>query len=144
MMQRALRPSALVSRGFDVESAVCAGTTTVISVRPTSGTGLCPDAEPVLCGSIADISDASPICRWRGGRSGLWSRRAASAATPFCAVDVFSLCGRRIFTERFDDGALAPWARRTARLDLVVHHLGLAWVAGQRRVLPPTYAARQQ
>src|ERR1700687_5323363 len=36
------------------------------------------------------------------------------------------LCGRRIFTERFDDGALAPWARRTARLDLVVHHLGLA------------------
>jgi transposase len=33
---------------------------------------------------------------------------------------------RRIFTERFDDGALAPWARRTARLDLVVHHLGLA------------------
>jgi transposase len=36
------------------------------------------------------------------------------------------LCGRRIFTERFDDGALVPWARRTARLDLVVHHLGLA------------------
>ena len=36
------------------------------------------------------------------------------------------LCGRRIFTERFEDGALAPWARRTARLDLVVHHLGLA------------------
>src|SRR6266849_1169039 len=27
------------------------------------------------------------------------------------------------FAERFDD---APWARRTARLDLVVHHLGLA------------------
>lgn len=37
-----------------------------------------------------------------------------------------ALCGRRIFTERFDNGALAPWARRTARLDLVVHHLGLA------------------
>jgi transposase len=36
------------------------------------------------------------------------------------------MCGRRIFTERFDDGAPAPWARRTARLDLVVHHLGLA------------------
>ena len=36
------------------------------------------------------------------------------------------LCGRRIFTERFDGGVLAPWARRTARLDYVVHHLGLA------------------
>jgi hypothetical protein len=36
------------------------------------------------------------------------------------------LCSRRIFTERFDGGVLAPWARRTARLDYVVHHLGLA------------------
>src|SRR5271155_3471204 len=36
------------------------------------------------------------------------------------------LCGRRIFTERFSDGVLAPWARRTGRLDYVVHHLGLA------------------
>ena len=36
-MQRALRPSALVPRGFDVESAFCDGATTVITVRPTSG-----------------------------------------------------------------------------------------------------------
>jgi hypothetical protein len=36
------------------------------------------------------------------------------------------LRGRRIFTERFEGGVLAPWARRTARLDYVVHHLGLA------------------
>jgi hypothetical protein len=36
------------------------------------------------------------------------------------------LCWRRIFTERFSDGVLAPWARRTGRLDYVVHHLGLA------------------
>jgi transposase len=36
------------------------------------------------------------------------------------------LCGRRIFAERFDEGVLAPWARRTARLDHIVHHLGLA------------------
>ena len=39
-MQRALRPSALVPRGFDVESAFCDGATTVITVRPTSGTSL--------------------------------------------------------------------------------------------------------
>jgi hypothetical protein len=36
------------------------------------------------------------------------------------------LCGRQIFTERFADGALAPSVRRTARLDCIVHHLGLA------------------
>lgn len=36
------------------------------------------------------------------------------------------LCGRRIFAERFDPGILAPWARRTARLDHIVYHLGLA------------------
>jgi len=53
------------------------------------------------------------------GWFGLWSSRAASAVKLFCAVDVF-------FTECFDDGILAPWARRTARLDLLVHHLGLA------------------
>jgi len=42
MMQQALRPSALVPRGFDVESAVCDGVATVITVRPTSDTSLCP------------------------------------------------------------------------------------------------------
>ena len=35
-------------------------------------------------------------------------------------------CKRRIFTERFDDGVILPWARRTARLELLVFHLGLA------------------
>jgi hypothetical protein len=36
------------------------------------------------------------------------------------------LCGRQIFAERFANDVLAPWARRTARLDCIVHHLGLA------------------
>jgi len=36
------------------------------------------------------------------------------------------LCGRRVFAERFDADVLAPWARRTSRLDHIVHHLGLA------------------
>lgn len=35
-------------------------------------------------------------------------------------------CRRRIFAERFDPDVLKPWARRTARLDDVVYHLGLA------------------
>ena len=36
------------------------------------------------------------------------------------------LCGRRIFCERFDDGILARYGRRTQRLETIVHHLGLA------------------
>ena len=41
-MQRALRPSGLVPRGFDVESAFCDVATILITVGPTSGTSLCP------------------------------------------------------------------------------------------------------
>jgi hypothetical protein len=33
---------------------------------------------------------------------------------------------RRIFTERFDDDIIKPWARRTARVDQIVHCLALA------------------
>jgi hypothetical protein len=39
------------------------------------------------------------------------------------------LCGRRIFTERFDEDVLTPRGRRTARLDHIVHHLALALVS---------------
>ncbi len=35
-------------------------------------------------------------------------------------------CIRRIFAERFGDEILAPYARRTGRLETIVHHLGLA------------------
>jgi len=35
-------------------------------------------------------------------------------------------CARRIFTERFDENVLKPWARRTARLEQIVHCLALA------------------
>ena len=35
-------------------------------------------------------------------------------------------CPRRIFTERFDETVLPARARRTSRLEHIVHHLGLA------------------
>ncbi|MDC6668810.1 ISL3 family transposase, partial [Leclercia adecarboxylata] len=52
------------------------------------------------------------------------------------------LRGRRIFTERFGTDILAPWARRTARLDHLALRLGLALGGrpaasfAQRLVLP--------
>ena len=35
-------------------------------------------------------------------------------------------CRRKIFAERFGDGVIRPMARRTARLETLVHHLALA------------------
>ena len=119
MMQRALRPSALVPRGFDVESAVCDGAATVITVRPTSDTSLCPG-----CGASSGRIHSRYQRRLTDLPLAGRPVRLVVVARSFRCVTV--MCGRRIFTERFDDGALAPWARRTARLDLVVHHLGLA------------------
>nr|WP_233443111.1 hypothetical protein [Bradyrhizobium brasilense] len=43
------------------------------------------------------------------------------------------LCGRQIFTERFADGILARSARRTVRLDAIVHHLGQALGVDRQR-----------
>ena len=119
MIQHALRPSALVPRGFAVDSAVREGATTLITIRHIGRTSTCPK-----CGTSS-------------GRVHSWYRRRVTdlplagrsvrlviVARRFRCGAV--LCGRRIFTERFEGGVLAPWARRTARLDYVVHHLGLA------------------
>src|ERR1700730_790645 len=119
MKQRALRPLALVPRGCDVESAFCDGTTTVITVRPTSGTSLCPG-----CGASSRRIHSRYQRRLTDLPLAGRQVRLVVVARRFRCDAV--LCGRRIFAERFDDGAVAPWARRTARLDLVVRHLGLS------------------
>ncbi len=118
-MQPAFRVSALVPRGFVVESAVCEGVGTLITVRAVSRASTCPG-----CGTrsgrvhsryrrrLADLPMAG-----RPVRMVVMARRFHCDAV---------LCGRRIFTERFDRDVLAPWARRTARLDHIVHYLGLA------------------
>ncbi len=138
MMQRTLRPSALVPDGFEVESAVCDGATTMITVRPKSGKSNCPG-----CGGGSERIHSR------------YQRRLADLPLAGRSVGLVVVarrfrcdtvtCGRRIFTERFDSGALAPWARRTTRLDFVVHHLGLAsgWPA-RGEFCTPTDAAREQ
>jgi transposase len=118
-MGRVFRASALAPRGFVVESAVCEGVGTLITVRAVSRASTCPG-----CGTrsgrvhsryrrrLADLPMAG-----RPVRMVVMARRFHCDAV---------LCGRRIFTERFDRDVLAPWARRTARLDHIVHYLGLA------------------
>ncbi|AJD42964.1 hypothetical protein RGR602_CH03657 [Rhizobium gallicum bv. gallicum R602sp] len=65
-----------------------------------------------------DINDAWLTCPWWESPFGLSLKRQFH-----CDAVLF---GRRIFAERFDGDVLAPSARRTARLDHIVHHLGLA------------------
>jgi len=118
-MQRTFRPSALVPPGFAVDEAVFDGATAVITVRSTAAGSFCPG-----CGGIsrrvhsrythrlADLPVAGrPVCLK------VIARRFRCEAR---------LCGRRIFTERFDANVLTPSARRTARLECLVYHLGLA------------------
>jgi transposase len=116
---RALRSSELVPSGFVVEDARFDATGMVIAVRAVSTANACPE-----CGTnsqrvhsryrrrLADLPMAG-----RPVRLVLVARRFHCDAV---------LCGRHIFVERFAQDVLAPWARRTARLDHIVHYLGLA------------------
>ena len=114
-----LRLSTLVPPGFVVDGTAVDGGATLITVRPASTGCACPG-----CGARSErihsryqrrLADLPMVGR---------PVRLVVVARRFHCDGV--LCARRIFTERFDADVLAPWARRTARLDLVVHHLGLA------------------
>ena len=118
-MGQALRPATLIPCGFIVDNVISDGEATLITVHPTIPVGACPG-----CGTrskrihsryrrrLADLPLAGkPV-------------QLVIDARRFHCDAVF--CGRRIFAERFDKDVLAPWARRTARLDHIVHHLGLA------------------
>jgi transposase len=115
----ALRSSTLVPRGLAVESAVLEDGEAVIVVRAASRASVCPG-----CGASSDRVHS----RYRRRLADLpiagHPVRLVVMARRFYCTAV--LCGRRIFAERFDSSLLAPWARRTSRLDHIVHHLGLA------------------
>jgi transposase len=118
-MQQALRRASLVPGGFVVESAFCHSDKTVITVRPSRSFGLCPSCATVsrrvhsyYRRRVTDL----PL-------SGRIVQLVVIARRFRCDA---ALCGRQIFTERFSEDVLAPSARRTTRLDCIVHHLGLA------------------
>jgi transposase len=118
-MQQALKPSALVPLGFVVENATYDGAATVITVRRASRSSLCP-----RCGTSSERIHSRYLRRVADlPLAGRPVRLVVVARRFRCGAN---LCGRRIFTERFEDGVLAPWGRRTGRLDYVIHHLGLA------------------
>lgn len=113
------RPSALVPQGFVADSIENDGAVVRITIHAKSSIGCCPE-----CG------------RMSGRVHSRYPRRLADLPLSGKSVQLILmarrfhcdavLCGRRIFTERYGEGVLAPWARRTARLDHLVHHLGIA------------------
>jgi transposase len=113
------RASSLSPPGFIVQDVLCEPGQTSIVVRHERSFSNCPS-----CGTPSRSVHSRyrrsamdlPIC-------GRQVRLTVMARRFWCAA---SLCPRRIFAERFPDEALAPWARRTARLEALVHHLGLA------------------
>ena len=118
-MTQPVRATALVPAGFALERVIPGDATTEIVVRANGRTSRCPD-----CGAGASTVHSRYLRRLGdlplGGRA---VRLIVNARRFRCSAPH---CKRQIFTERFDDGAVAPWARRTARLDLLVFHLGLA------------------
>jgi transposase len=118
-MGQALRPSTLVPRGFVVEDVVGDGVAMLIRVRPAGSGNACPG-----CGTrSARIHRRYQRCLADLPMAGKPVRLVVDVRRFHCDA---APCGRRIFAERFDEGILAPWARRTGRLDDIVHHLGLA------------------
>ena len=117
-MRTGLRISSLVPSGLVVESVSDLSDSVILTVRSAAVTARCP-----LCGSVSrrihsrytrQVADLP--CAGRAVRLLVISRRFT------CEV---RHCRRQIFAERFG-GSLPVRARRTARLECVVHHLGLA------------------
>ncbi len=89
-----------------MESVDDTGTAVVITVRSSTSVGDCPG-----CGASSHRVDSR------------YARSVADLPLSGRPVQLKLLVGR-IFSERL--AAAIPWARRTARLDEIVHHLGLA------------------
>ena len=118
-MAQAFRPSSVVPRGFVVQEVQAEPEHLTVVVRSDSTEGACPSCGTVS-GRVHSRYKRMVMDLPLGGRRvhlSVVARRFRCGAV---------LCGRQIFAERFPDDVLVPWARRTGRLDHVVHHLGLA------------------
>src|SRR5690348_10035203 len=110
--------------GLTVERVETAAGELLIQARPISKTATCP-----ICGNLSDRIHSH------------YQRSLADLPSQGRAVSIrlsarrfrytMAQCPQKIFAERLDATRASPHARRTARLDGVVHHLGLA-LGGRR------------
>jgi transposase len=114
---RALRATELVPSGFIVENVAIDAERVVVAVRASAASCPCP-----LCGAAARRVHSRYLRRLVdlpvAGRS---TELVLRARRFFCDA---SGCQRRVFSERFE-GAVGRHARRSARLDDVVHCLAI-------------------
>jgi transposase len=109
--------SELVPRGFVVECATRDGDGFVIAVRGAATVCRCP-----MCGGVCSRVHSQYRRRLRDlPAAGARIRLILRTRRFFCDAQA---CGRRIFAERFE--TIEPRARRTSRLDDVVHCLAIA------------------
>lgn len=118
-MERSIPSSRLVPLGFLVERFEANGDHVMITVRSVQAQGRCP-----CCG--AQSRRVQSRYRRRASDLPIAGRRVDLLITVRRFRCDGVLCGRHIFAERFGDEVLAPRSRWTGRLELIVHHLGLA------------------
>jgi transposase len=118
-MDQRLRSSQLVPKGFVVDQMTRSVGRVRISVRSAQPTGLCPS-----CGTVSRRVHS----RYLRQPSDL--PLAGHKVSLLVTVRRFRcdavLCGRQVFAERFAEDALGCRARRTGRMEHIIHHLGLA------------------
>ena len=116
-LARSFNPAALILPGAVMESVDDTGTAVAVKVRSSTSVGDCPG-----CGSTGRRVHS----RYTRILAGVpLSGRPVQLRLPVRRFRCDrALCIRRISSERL--AAAIPWARRTARLDEIVRHLGLA------------------
>ena len=118
-MANVLRWSSVIPGALVVESVEEDEGVMVVSARSAAERRQCPrcgrSSGRVHSRYVRTIADLP--CAGRKVRLRLTARRFVCEAT---------FCQQRIFAERFEDHVVAEHSRRTARLEHIVHHLGLA------------------
>ena len=117
-MAKAFNASALIPAGFIVDSMVCEVDRWVVRLRGAMRFSNCP------CCDQPSTRVHSRYQRFLSDlpTSGRRVHLEITARKFRCNVDG---CRRRVFTERFAAGSVRSFSRRTDRLDLIVHHLGM-------------------
>ncbi|PRA49256.1 ISL3 family transposase [Brucella pituitosa] len=109
-----LIPAGLIARRFDEGDDII-----TIFAQASADQDCCPS-----CNAVSDRVHSRYVRKVADlPYSGVKVQLRISARRFVCQT---TFCRRKIFAERFDDCILRERSRRTARLDTIVHHLGLA------------------
>ena len=118
-MDQTLRSCQLVPKGLVVEQTTREDGFVRIWVRAVSPTGICPS-----CGTISRRVHSRYLRR--PSDLPLAGHRVSFHLTVRRFRCDAVLCGRQVFAERFAEDVLGCRARRTGRMEHIIHHLGLA------------------